>query len=770
MRTANVLLLAFLLIGCQKAEEKPPAADGSAKADKPDAPPLLKLPPAPGAKPAPPKPAEKVPPVEPPPEPAPKRPPIAPPAPPAAGAGDLAAAITKLNGYENTFGKKAGEPVHYQFRSPGPTDAELETLRPLLLKSPVKVHLNFNQCSQITDTGVAHLKGVPTLQRLWLGGTKVTDAGLKDVGTLTQLDELSVGNDLITDAGIAHLSKLTKLRKFYSYGKNVTGAAFAHLADMTELEEVGAGGSSDFDDTKLKHMARITKLKVLSLAGPNLTDEGMASLKNMTELRELRIDGEKVTAAGVANLAGLTKLQKLTVFKCGGFKGEALAALDGMQDLTDLELIYAPSIDKDGSAHIGKLTKLKRLRFGGVSAEGLSGLTGLTGLEQLTLLYSGVGDGDLKYVAKLTGLKELSLYATRVTDEGLKQLAGMPALRMLDLSENRELTDSALEAAAAIPNLEELRLSNCPKVTGIGLKAVAKLAKLKGLWVNGDPVTDENALALKAVKTLEHLDLAGTKVSDEAALEIKTALPKARVLDASNTAVSLDQPAPPKPKPKGEDLTDVKPDFTLTAEAFQKEYSDDKVAAEKKYKGKVIELSGEVHTIGRLGGDTPYIGLKAGKELLGVPCATADQQPWGTAVPGQVVKLKGRWPKDAYGVALTQCVFTDKGKYKAVPVTAAELAKEFEADPKATVAKYDKKHLVLSGEVAAKEFNSAGAATITFKTDGKIKVKCSFTASENDYAKPLKAGQKLTAVGEFTLNFDTSDEVTVYFCYPLSKP
>lgn len=49
-------------------------------------------------------------------------------------------------------------------------------------------------------------------------------------------------------------------------------------------------------------------------------------------------------------------------------------------------------------------------------------------------------------------------------------------------------------------------------------------------------------------------------------------------------------------------------------------------------------------------------------------------------------------------------------------------------------------------------------------------MKCAFTALEKDVTKPIKVGQKLTVVGEFTLNFDTGNEVTLYFCLPVTKP
>ncbi len=51
-----------------------------------------------------------------------------------------------------------------------------------------------------------------------------------------------------------------------------------------------------------------------------------------------------------------------------------------------------------------------------------------------------------------------------------------------------------------------------------------------------------------------------------------------------------------------------------------------------------------------------------------------------------------------------------------------------------------------------KAFNSAGAATLSLKTDGKTKVKCTFDAWAKDMSKPIKIGQTIEVVGDLTLN------------------
>src|SRR5262249_32901660 len=145
-----------------------------------------------------------------------------------------------------------------------------------------------------------------------------------------------------------------------------------------------------------------------------------------------------------------------------------------------------------------------------------------------------------------------------------------------------------------------------------GLKALAKHAKLKEISLSGNPVTDEHVVALKELKTLQELNLTGTKVSDEVAIELKKANPKLRVRDSAGDDVALEKKT--RPKPKVEDISKMEPAFKLTAEAFYKEYEADKAAATKKYKDKVIELTGEVDSVSRnISGDS-FVTLKIEKQ------------------------------------------------------------------------------------------------------------------------------------------------------------
>ena len=52
------------------------------------------------------------------------------------------------------------------------------------------------------------------------------------------------------------------------------------------------------------------------------------------------------------------------------------------------------------------------------------------------------------------------------------------------------------------------------------------------------------------------------------------------------------------------------PAITVTAVTLSKEYTANEVAADQKYKGKMVEVSGVVDSIGKDIGNTPYITLK----------------------------------------------------------------------------------------------------------------------------------------------------------------
>jgi hypothetical protein len=204
----------------------------------------------------------------------------------------------------------------------------------------------------------------------------------------------------------------------------------------------------------------------------------------------------------------------------------------------------------------------------------------------------------------------------------------------------------------------------------------------------------------------------------------------------------------------------------LASAEFGEEYQADRKAAEAKYRGRLIELEGEIKAMGRNASKSAYISLEGAEDdLIGVMCFTADSKPWKKYVPGQKVKIRGQWAEPSATATLNECVVVEAGPNPAPALTAEQLAMEYSADLPATIKKYDKKYIFLSGEIVGTETNDAGAVTVELKGDGQTKVTCAFTALDRDLAEPLKVGQKVDLIGQFTLNFGKG-EAKIYFCMP----
>jgi hypothetical protein len=217
-------------------------------------------------------------------------------------------------------------------------------------------------------------------------------------------------------------------------------------------------------------------------------------------------------------------------------------------------------------------------------------------------------------------------------------------------------------------------------------------------------------------------------------------------------------------KPTASDVGTREPAFKLTAEEFHRQ------AGDEKFDGKVIELSGTVEGVGRNAGGEAFVQLKVPSQMFGVMCFTTDEQPWAKVARGQKVRIKGLGGAVILAPRLLACAIVEPGEYAAVRISAADLAKEYAADPDATIKKYDKKHMVVTGEVAAKDVNEFKAVGLTLKTGNKVAVKCGFTAFDRDVSRAYAVGQTVSVFGEFSLNFGGGDSVDINFCLPLDGP
>ena len=87
-----------------------------------------------------------------------------------------------------------------------------------------------------TDADLAHLKGLTSLQNLYLRNASITDAGLAHLEGLISLECLYLSHTQITGVGLAHLKGLTRLQELWLDSTSVTDAGLAHLEALISLE------------------------------------------------------------------------------------------------------------------------------------------------------------------------------------------------------------------------------------------------------------------------------------------------------------------------------------------------------------------------------------------------------------------------------------------------------------------------------------------------------------------------------------------------------
>ncbi len=95
-------------------------------------------------------------------------------------------------------------------------------------------------------------------------------------------------------------------------------------------------------------------------------------------------------------------------------------------------------------------------------------------------------------------MKSLTLSVTALDRDWFRLLAGITGLKYLGL-ESTQTTDTGVAHLAALAKLTHLDLGYNPGVTDAGLKHLTGLRRLTGLLLYGTKVTDDAAAELKGV-------------------------------------------------------------------------------------------------------------------------------------------------------------------------------------------------------------------------------------------------------------------------------
>jgi len=177
----------------------------------------------------------------------------------------------------------------------------------------------------------------------------------------------------------------------------------------------------------------LKNLLYLSFNGGQLRPDGLKSIRQMPSLKTLDFTNCDIDDAGLACVKDSTQLVHMSFFGSRGLSDKGVAHLQGLKNLTLLDLRNesftatepkAPRITDAGLKHLAGLTNLEYLNLQGqhMTDDGLKHLSGMANIQTLSLSFSGITDEGLKHLEGLQKIRKLHLYGTRVTPQGLAAL------------------------------------------------------------------------------------------------------------------------------------------------------------------------------------------------------------------------------------------------------------------------------------------------------------------------------------------------------------
>jgi Leucine-rich repeat (LRR) protein len=167
---------------------------------------------------------------------------------------------------------------------------------------PAMRHLeevNLEGC-QVTDAGLANLKGLTNLTFLELSSTPLTNAGLLHFQSHRRLKQLWLEQTQISDVSLPLIVQNRGLTHLDLAGTQVTDQGCAHLAGLTHLEMLSIH-STGITTNVTPTLKQLPKLKYLYLMRTSIGDDAVPDL-GCLKLQQLDIRFTKITPDGYEKL------------------------------------------------------------------------------------------------------------------------------------------------------------------------------------------------------------------------------------------------------------------------------------------------------------------------------------------------------------------------------------------------------------------------------------------------------------------------------------
>jgi internalin A len=335
---------------------------------------------------------------------------------------------------------------------------------------------------------LAQFNSTPTYKR--------TDQQLAELASLPeardQITSLQLQGSTVSDAGLAQLPKFDHVEKLNISTLNYSSAGTASVAKMKNVTALWMSRGAQRDKN---------------------SDAAVANLTQMKQLTELYVDQAKFSTAGIAEIAKMTQLEKLSVSMISQFTDEHLQMLAPLVNLKHLDLT-ASYVSDDGVKYLLPFTELEFL--GMAKMQAVRG----RGLKELII--------NKKGLRKLTSL---SVYDNPYLGiEAYEGISHLKSLMALDAGAANVTNNVFVNAMPPLKNLEALSVHDNDALGDDAMSVLPKLKKLKSLYfANNKLISDQSLPFFAKTKSLEALTLVQTSCSPSGVEKLKSKLKNCKI-------------------------------------------------------------------------------------------------------------------------------------------------------------------------------------------------------------------------------------------------
>ena len=399
--------------------------------------------------------------------------------------------------------------------------------------------------SHMNDQNIQRLAGLRYLKQIYIQGHSFTDAGIAVLETMPKLSHLQLAvpaNDGLTDKALPSLRRIPRLRALdLSKNRAITVDGIREFGRHDELVSINLNWMGITDDVATVIAEQFPNLTMLSVVDSTIGDAGLEQIAKLKKLQTLHVHvqhlydyaegskraGERVTDRGILAIATLPELENLGV---SGIRitNKELEILKQLPRLKSLALSFTSVSD----AGVKTLIEMKSLTAVDLRKSGVT----VRGVKQLSEARPDIRITEPTHMVWLRGMLQTGAKVTVATNsrKGIVvfTLDDLPnadfIVQVVDYN-NHEGDLSLPYPHTSDTDVIEMRLANAKKFHGESLFGIAHCQSLQILDLTNTNVVDEHLKFLHGVKTLQRVNLTGTRCTASGIAALKTALPQCEV-------------------------------------------------------------------------------------------------------------------------------------------------------------------------------------------------------------------------------------------------